>query len=852
LTACARLAGDRQDMSLAGKVMTVVRAVTLAAEPAGGIRDNHHTARHFAEIIGMVPSAATTIGDMDLVAQWAAVRFNPGGVALALDRGAMHKFVASSDRNDWDKAVRLLHHCTAVRWEARTPGTETLEPLPVIEDYWLDEFLKHHAVRLGQKLPAEVAAILEQCVREVFGQSGRAMWSYVFRPAVEDHDQNHSWRGPENSLVESLRDVIVAWSDADTSQAKAYVERLLHSDVEMLRRIGIHVLNERWSALSGLYISIVTPSLFNPSHIHELHLLLRRRFDEFSDDEKTATLAAIRDIAPAPEEDTAERIQLRWLSALRDSTYQPASDWLSQLQAATGFTIPSHPDFNTFSRSTVGPGPTPYQPAELIAFTEASELAPRLNAFVPTRAWYGPTVDGLVEALEQAVAAAPASFLRALPTFLDAASPYQHAVIQGFKRLWDSAAEAPSFTWDEGWPELISFFERLVAQPGVSEREDYPGSYIASGMADFLKAGTRADEHSYPASLLPRAWSLIQVLLKKARPADRPDEDDPMFQAINSPKGKALEALFGHALRSCRVADKDSGSHDAAWAQMQPVFDAELAKCDDANFEFATLAAAYLANLAYMSSHWLHSNVTRIFPDNRPGNLGCALGGLAYSTPSRPIYELLRDAGVIDRALRHGVKARDARQKLVERVVLGYLWDEETLDSPRFSYIFAHGLVDDLEMGALFFWSVRGQHLTDAQVTKVIDYWERVVEWVQSQSSPPVKLLGSLGRLAWAINEIDTRSRKLLLAVAPHMHRNFSVFEFLEDLTRLVEVSPSGVGEVLTKVIDASGDIYDYKDRLKLLIKRLAELGQRQVAIDCCNKMITVTGMDQLFRTLTA
>jgi hypothetical protein len=104
--------------------------------------------------------------------------------------------------------------------------------------------------------------------------------------------------------------------------------------------------------------------------------------------------------------------------------------------------------------------------------------------------------------------------------------------------------------------------------------------------------------------------------------------------------------------------------------------------------------------------------------------------------------------------------------------------------------------------------------------------------------------------LAWAITTVDDRSRKLLLAVAPHMHRNFSAYEFLKDLTRLVEVNPSAVGEVLTKLIDASGDTYDYEDRLKQLIRRLAELGQNSVALDCCNKVITMVGMDEVFKAI--
>jgi hypothetical protein len=635
------------------------------------------------------------------------------------------------------------------------------------------------------------------------------------------------------------------------------VERLLHSDVEILSRIAIHVLNERWSLFQDLYSGMVGATLFNTAHIHELHVLLRRRFDEFSDEQKDSTIRAIRDIQ-APEGEDADkhlkRVQLRWMSALRDTTHESAKAWFTELQAQTGLAASSHPDFNSYSWSTVGPGPSPYQTPELVAFAEANELVAKLNAFTATGAWHDPTVDGLVAALEQAVAAAPGSFLRLLPKLVDLAPRYQHAVIQGFKKLWDSAADSSSFTWEEGWPELVSFFEKLVATPGLleSDHEGYPGPWTVAAIADFLRAGTHADDHAYAASLLPRTWSLIQVLLDKAARVDRPNDDDPMFEAINSTKGKVIEALFSHALRTCRLADKAAGSHDSAWQAVRSAFDAELAKCNGGNFEFSTLAGANLAQLDYMSRGWLHSNVARIFPERHLDNFLCAIGGLAYCVASRRLYVLLRDAGVVDRALQPDLKGREARKKLVERLMLGYLWEEDHLDSSRFAYLFSKGLVDDLETGAWFFWSVRGEQLSDTQRAKIVDYWERAVECAARQATPPAKLLAALGRLAWFLKTIDSRSRKLLLAVAPHMHRSFSVNEFLEDLSRLVEVNPTEVGEVVTKVIDASGPIYDYEDRLKALIKRLAELGQKTVAIDCCNKVITMPGMDDVFRALTS
>jgi hypothetical protein len=103
------------------------------------------------------------------------------------------------------------------------------------------------------------------------------------------------------------------------------------------------------------------------------------------------------------------------------------------------------------------------------------------------------------------------------------------------------------------------------------------------------------------------------------------------------------------------------------------VYDAELAKCTDANFEFSTLRGVYLANLLYLSQPWAEGNIARIFPTEHHANTLCALDGLAYSGAQSSVFALLVDAGVIDRALKADLKGRYTLEKLLERVAVAYV-----------------------------------------------------------------------------------------------------------------------------------------------------------------------------------
>ena len=106
------------------------------------------------------------------------------------------------------------------------------------------------------------------------------------------------------------------------------------------------------------------------------------------------------------------------------------------------------------------------------------------------------------------------------------------------------------------------------------------------------------DNYSYPPKLLSRTRELITPMLENVEP-DAEAHEDAIDQAINSAKGKVIEALFIHTLRECRVKDKDVEEHHTIWSELRPIFDKELNKCKGTNFEFSALGRqlSYLSGL---------------------------------------------------------------------------------------------------------------------------------------------------------------------------------------------------------------------------------------------------------------
>src|SRR5439155_10978084 len=215
--------------------------------------------------------------------------------------------------------------------------------------------------------------------------------------------------------------------------------------------------------------------------------------------------------------------------------------------------------------------------------------------------------------------------------------------------------------------------------------------------------GTRADEKAFASDLLPRTWQLIITLLRKLPKTSEPSQD-PVSRAINVPRGRAIEVLFSQALRTCRLENTGTGRHDAAWNQMQAVFETELQMCHNDNYEFSTLAGQYVAHLDWMSHDWLAAHVKAIFPAEYSKNFRCAVEGLAYAVATRSIYLLLRENGILEPALQLDLKG-DSREKLVQRIVLAYLWGDEDLASPRMEALFQTNESEDLESGVDLLWT---------------------------------------------------------------------------------------------------------------------------------------------------
>ena len=191
-------------------------------------------------------------------------------------------------------------------------------------------------------------------------------------------------------------------------------------------------------------------------------------------------------------------------------------------------------------------------------------IVDRLNTFVPSNSWDGPSTRSLSDAVIDAVGAAPDDFLDQLPEFLRAKPEYQYAIIAGFKKLWD--------VWDGRHRARLgtasgqtssSFFEAILTN------EEFWGNRVADEpvLSPYARLDSPGDRR-IPQCGNPHGRKSLCAGAPAADAAARrnpprqggttgePRERDALNGAINTDKGKALEALINHALRRCRLSDR--------------------------------------------------------------------------------------------------------------------------------------------------------------------------------------------------------------------------------------------------------------------------------------------------------
>ena len=564
-----------------------------------------------------------------------------------------------------------------VTGEAEEEKAYQLRPKPRTRfDTWeYGEILKRNVPDLVRSAGEDALRLLCDLLSDAVGlsQQGRETgrdYSYMWRPAIEDHTQNHPG-GVQGLLVSAVRDAAETLMGGEGRDVLRIVEGY---PFKVFQRIGLH-LRRKWPEADpeGTARLVASREVFDDAHMwHEMFLLLCKHFDRLPRQAQQAYLEMAMSGGDAegwldhreektghrPSQEDAQRYARHWrygklqpVRAFLEGELQEQFDALSQ-----EFGEPEHPDFHVWM-SEVWVGPASPKDVEELRSMSIGDLVSFLRDWQPSGEWRSPTPDGLGDALSALVASEPRRFASHAKRFQGLDPTYVRSFLSGLR----DNKEKTAFPW----PPVLGLCRWVLDQPReipgrTVDPADQDADWISARktIADLLDTGFKKEAAAeIPFDLRKDAWDVLKLLCEDPEPTPEHEGDyggtnmGPATLAINTVRGSAIHAVVRYALWVRRHTEKAAGEEVGPargfgeMSEVRDVLGLHLRPEYDPSPAIRTVYGQWFPWLVQLDAQWATENVGRIFPDDEAL---CYLHDAAWHTyvifcaPYDDVFDILR------------------------------------------------------------------------------------------------------------------------------------------------------------------------------------------------------------------
>lgn len=827
---------SEKNQAYAEKFIEVIRTVTKYAIDQGF--SNYRTWWQFSKVVQNIPLTLIHDEDLALFDYWLNDPYERTLVAKEIGEKWLTALLDSSDEHSKVLASRLLNIIYRLEFHEHERGSGTRrEAVLRFRSWYAKNITKKVAAKAGKVLGTNAVQIFQDRLESILVESDNDKWSSVWRSAIADHKQNHGADGAEDIIIEAYRDSLLAYIEAEPDASREYVEEILFNPYETVKRIAVYAIDQRFIYLHGYVDHVITGQYFTSNFRHELWHLLNNHYKEFGTEQRHRVLEAIDGLTETDNSGqlskgaTAYRRAI-WLSAIKDHGDDVAQLYRECIDIIGG--EPEHPNFSNYMSAGWVDHKSAISKEELLSW-DADELIKQLNAYLgsynPPPMFDGPDLEGLTKTLRQIVKVEPLRFYNQLQKYSTLELPYIYEFIEAYGELWAEKAQLP---WEEIWGCLFVFCKDIINQETfwLPDKVRQGNAFVANkhrivgGVARLIENGTRSDEHAFSEKYLAQAEEILLSLLENEKGEEFKPDSDAVSISINSPRGRCIEALINLTLRSCRLADKKHGGHIEIWTHFQPKYDAELARADIGEYEFATLVVNYLPNFLYMSKDWVLENLENIFEHDNYQRWLCAMNGYAYvGTVYEGIYKHLKDNGHFILALDdENIKER-VNERIIQNIAVAYVNDFENLDDATslIRRLLVRAKYQELSQLIWFLWTLR-ENGDEKIKTKVFSLWARLLDVIDTNSREGRRLASKLCDWSVFVDDVNDGNKHLLLAVAPFAEEEYNSHDLLESIAKISVKQPFEAYEIWLRLLEGTSQDFP-EEAIRAALANLVQVG---------------------------
>lgn len=555
------------------------------------------------------------------------------GHALAIVRSLLEVLPdprLSEKRVSTDEAYRLTPEASSrvSQWEYERVVEQVLGPL--VDAGGLDAVLMFSAL-------LDDALRLSRWEDEV-GDEGNADYSYIWRPAIEDHSQNLE-SGVKSVLVTAVRDAAFRYVSGGATEVDTVVNDLEQRSTTH-RRIALHVLANTEHGTELAAERIADRGLFDDHRLrHEYADLLRSRFGHIGESAQSEVVTWIesgpdvdwyteRRIDRDGTEPSADDVQ-RYADTWRRDRYCYIADFLGGSSAdryqdlVQAYGEPEHPDFTSWSASWVGPE-SPVE-RERLLLLPPSKVADLLRIWRPdddSEGYFGPSIEGFGRVFSGVVAARPADYAAEADRLVDLDPTYVRELFSGLEQ---ALAKGEAFSWEEPL-RLASWVSQQAFEPGddVSYRDRDPGwRWCRRQIASLVRSGLSTKDNGIPLELREPVWDVIARLIDDPNPSPEHearyggDNMDPLTLSLNTNRGETMHAAIEYALwvhRDVEARGEDVSSGFDLMPEVRALLERHLDLIVEPSHAVRAVYGRWLPWLVLLDEAWTAANLGAIFP----------------------------------------------------------------------------------------------------------------------------------------------------------------------------------------------------------------------------------------------
>jgi len=764
--------------------------------------------------------------------------------------------------------------------ERRTsPGTDDAyrllpEPRARFEAWHYEQILKEHYPDLVRQaiLPALqlLCDLLEKAIQLSLhheDDQGPEDYSFIWRPAIEDHSQN---RGDtiRDALVSAVRDAAELVVRSNKATVEQVVNALEGRRWKVFRRIALHILRvfpDQGEALAAARLT--DQSLFEDVGLwHEYILLLRARFPHLTPEEQAKILGWIEDgpdvdrwkqrresrSGKAPSEEEVVRYQEVWQ---RDKLYEIGPDnlpteWRERYRELVGkYGEPEHPEFPVYRR-IVWEGPTSPKTAEELKAMSVTEIVEFLRTWTPPENIFRePSPEGLGRELSSVVAEDPGRFASEAPLFKGLDPTYVRALVSGLRE-----ALKQNRAFDTDWEPVLDLCQWVVALPRdiqgrqVRQMEADPDwGWARKEIAGLLAEGFQHRPGGIPISLRQNVWDILKPLTEDPDPTPEHEQRyggsnmDPATLSINTTRGEAMHAVVRYALWVRRHLEQESDAQGrlakgfGEMPEVREVLEAHLDPGRDPSLAIRAVYGQWFPWLVLLDADWARAHAAKIFPQNSESAAYFDAAWNTYVVFCRPydsVLEILR-LFYLFAVERIGVRRDDTRwpedpdKRLAEHLMVFYWRGKLALDD-RLLVRFWEKAPDAVRAHALEFVG-RSLKQTKGDIpAEILDrlrrLWEQRLATAKKAQQPSdfEKEMAAFGwwfvsekfDVDWAIAQLSESLRLARKSTLDHM--------VLEHLARTAPTHPRESVECLRMIAEADREgwnLYASRDHVRRILE---------------------------------